>query len=149
MRGIFQYEVYVFDAGRWSLHSRYPGAQRLDAMNDAVTTEQITGHPAKVVRDTYYPEDNRNEEITAYLGPKAKRMQALDSRAEGVDARRRPGARRRAGANRGDASLAATPARPEIHAPAFDRTLDRGNRLGADCRDRHHGGDVPGHRQTA
>ena len=79
MRGIVQYEVYVFDAGRWSLHSRYPGAQRLDAMKDAVTTEEITGHPAKVVRDTYYPEDNRNEEITAYLSPKAKRMQALNS----------------------------------------------------------------------
>lgn len=102
IRGIVQYEVYVFDAGRWSLHARYPGAQRLDAMNDATTTEEITGHPAKVVRDTYFPDDNRNEEITAYLAPKAKRMQALTSNrgrqalARGAGAVRAPGLMRTA-----------------------------------------------------
>jgi hypothetical protein len=72
MRGIVQYEVYVYEAGRWSLHARYPGVQRADAVKDADTTEFTTGHATKVVRDTYFPDSNENEEVTTYLSPKAK-----------------------------------------------------------------------------
>jgi hypothetical protein len=79
MRGIVQYEVYALDQGRWSLHARYPGAQRTEAIMDASATESLTGRATKVVRDTYWAETNENEEITTYLSPKARTLQALAS----------------------------------------------------------------------
>jgi adenylate cyclase len=79
MRGIVQYEVYVLDEGRWTLCARYPGAQREDAVNDASSTEAATGRPTKVVRDTYYPETNQNEEITTYISPKGRALQKVMS----------------------------------------------------------------------
>ena len=79
MRGIVQYEVYVFESGRWSLHARYPGMQRADALSDADATEYSTGRATKVVRDTYFPDINENEEVTTYLSPKAKQMRSIIS----------------------------------------------------------------------
>lgn len=76
IRSIVQYEVYVLEEGRWSLHARYPGAERDDAITDARRTEVSTGFPTKVVRDTYYPEENRSEEIDAYVSPNVKKSLA-------------------------------------------------------------------------
>jgi hypothetical protein len=111
MRGIVQYEVYVLEGGRWSLHARYPGAQRADAVNDATATESFTGRPTKVVRDTYFPDLNQNEEVTTYLSPRAKMMKALAD-ATSRRLRKAPEARPR--------SAAASPnpaARPRASAP--------------------------------
>src|SRR5436309_967980 len=97
MRAVVQYEVYVLTQGRWSLHARYTGMQRADAIMDASATESQTGHATKVMRDTYWPDVNENEEITTYLSPKARALQALTSR-------RRPGAPMVVQAGRGAAS---------------------------------------------
>jgi adenylate cyclase len=59
------------------LSSRYPGAQREDAIKEAGHLEFVTGRPTKVVKDTYYPDSNRNEEFTAYLSPKGRALQAV------------------------------------------------------------------------
>ncbi len=80
MRGIVQYVVYVLTQGQWYLHARYRGAQRVDAINDASSTESDTGRATKVVRDTYWPDVNENEEVTTYLSPKARALQAMNSR---------------------------------------------------------------------
>ncbi|TAK99612.1 MAG: hypothetical protein EPO08_15855 [Rhodospirillaceae bacterium] len=80
MRGIVQYEVFVLDEGRWTLCARFPGAQREDAVKEASSTESTTGRPTKVVRDTYFPDTNRNEEITTYISPKGRALQAMVSR---------------------------------------------------------------------
>ena len=72
MLSITQFEVYVLQNGRWTLHARYPGEDRQEAVRDAHTTEATTGFPAKVVRETYFPDVNDSERITVYASPKAK-----------------------------------------------------------------------------
>jgi adenylate cyclase len=72
MLAITQFEVLVLQKGRWLLHARYPGEERQEAVSDAQATENATGFPAKVIRETYFPESNESERITAYLSPRAK-----------------------------------------------------------------------------
>ena len=75
MLAITQFEVYAFAKGRWTLHARYPSEERQQAILDARTTESATGFPTKVLRETYFPEINNSETITAYISPKAKAAQ--------------------------------------------------------------------------
>jgi len=72
MLAITQFEVYALQKGRWTLHARYPGEERKEAVLDARTTEAATGFPTKVIRETYFPETNDSERITTYISPKAK-----------------------------------------------------------------------------
>jgi adenylate cyclase len=72
MLAITQFEVYVLQQGRWTIHARYPGEERQEAVLDARTTEHATGFPTKVIRETYFPDVNDSERITAYISPKAK-----------------------------------------------------------------------------
>src|SRR5688572_23403962 len=94
MLSIIQYEVYAFVDGRWSLHARYPSAERREALMDARATEATTNNPTKVVRDAYFPETNSSEENTIYLSPRMKNKQAAAAarnaaRGKGRVARRR------------------------------------------------------------
>ena len=75
MLAITQFEVYVLQKGRWTLHARYPSEDRKEAILDARTTEASTGFPAKVIRETYFPDVNDSERITAYISPKAKEQE--------------------------------------------------------------------------
>jgi len=72
MLAITQFEVYALQKGRWTLHARYPGEERKEAVLDARTTEAATGFPTKVIRETYFPETNDSERITTYISSKAK-----------------------------------------------------------------------------
>ncbi len=72
MLRVVQYEVYVLDRGRWFFQSRYPGAERDEAILDARNTEVRTGYPTKVVKDTYHRDQNYSEETTTYTSPNAK-----------------------------------------------------------------------------
>ena len=74
MLAITQYEVYVMQKGRWTIHARYPGEERNQAVQDAQSTEASTGFPTKVIRETYFPEGNESERITTYVSPKAKEL---------------------------------------------------------------------------
>lgn len=74
MLAITQFEVYVHDQGRWTLHARYGSDQRQAAVTDARTTEYSTGLPTKVVCETYFPEINESELVTAYISPKAREL---------------------------------------------------------------------------
>ncbi|MCA0200713.1 MAG: hypothetical protein LCH56_07700 [Proteobacteria bacterium] len=74
MLAITQFEVYVLDKGRWTIHARYGSDQRRAAIMDARTTEITTGLPTKVVAETYFPESNESELVTAYIGPKAREL---------------------------------------------------------------------------
>lgn len=76
MLSIVQFEVYALQHGRWTLHARYPSEERQEAILDARTTELATGFPTKVIRETYFPEINDTELITAYISPKAKEFQS-------------------------------------------------------------------------
>ncbi|MGE3475126.1 MAG: hypothetical protein AB7H70_04900 [Rhodospirillaceae bacterium] len=74
MLAITQFEVYVLDNGRWTIHARYASDQRKAAVMDARTTEFTTGLPTKVVAETYFPEINESELVTAYISPKAREL---------------------------------------------------------------------------
>ncbi len=72
MLAITQFEVLALQRGRWILHARYTGEERNEAVSDAQATENSTGFPTKVVRETYFPEINESERITTYVSPRAK-----------------------------------------------------------------------------
>ncbi len=73
MLGVTQFEVYALAKGRWTLHARYAGQDRNQAMWDARATEASTGFPTKIVRETFFPELNDSERITTYISPNAKK----------------------------------------------------------------------------
>jgi hypothetical protein len=73
MLAVTQLEVYVLERGRWTLHARYPGEDRKEALWDAQSTEASTGFPAKIVRETFFPELNDSERITTYISPNVKK----------------------------------------------------------------------------
>lgn len=83
MLRIVQYEVYFLDDARWYFHARYPGAEREEALSDAYRTENRTGYPTKVIKDTYHRDLNYSEETTAYISPNAKRITAKSTRKKG------------------------------------------------------------------
>jgi class 3 adenylate cyclase len=63
------YEVYTQDGGpRWNLHARYERNERDAALADAKNVEKTLQIPAKVVREVYYPGNNRSEESLVYAG---------------------------------------------------------------------------------
>ncbi len=86
IQAITQFEVYVLEHGRWTLHARYPGAERDDALLDARRTEHNTGLPTKVTRETYYPDENHSEEVTVYVSRHAKKQlkRGKDAKRAGV-----------------------------------------------------------------
>ena len=63
---IVHFEVYVYGPSGWTLHARYTGAERDQAIEDAKMVEFQLTRPVKVVRDTYYTESNYGEESTVY-----------------------------------------------------------------------------------
>lgn len=74
MLSITQFEVYVLDNGRWTIHARYGSEERKAAVMDARNTEFTTGLPTKVVAETYFPEIDEAELVTAYISPKAREL---------------------------------------------------------------------------
>ncbi|MGE4061790.1 MAG: hypothetical protein AB7E79_00330 [Rhodospirillaceae bacterium] len=74
MLSVTQFEVYVFDHGRWTIHARYGSDQRKAAVMDARTTEFSTALPTKVVAETYFPEIDESELVTVYVSPKAREL---------------------------------------------------------------------------
>lgn len=106
MLSITQFEVYVLDQGRWTIHARYGSDQRKAAVMDARTTEFTTGLPTKVVAETYFPEIDEAELVTAYISPKAREMrEAAKTKRAGRNAMARvaamPQGMRRGRANNG------------------------------------------------
>lgn len=73
---IVQFEVHSYQDGRWTLQSRFPSDERQRAISDAVYIEQSTRRPCKVVKETYYPHENRHDTVTVYVSPKAKEVMA-------------------------------------------------------------------------
>ena len=66
------FEVYYFQNGRWAVHASFDGSERELAIEEAKSVETKLGFPAKVVRETYFPETNTTEEVTTYSGQKGK-----------------------------------------------------------------------------
>jgi adenylate cyclase len=69
MTTIVHFEVYVYDNARgWLLQARYPGDERLEAVEEAKMLEFSLTRPVRVVRETYYPGSNASDESITYVG---------------------------------------------------------------------------------
>jgi class 3 adenylate cyclase len=75
---IVHYEVYVLEGRGWMLHARFPRTERETAINEAKELEHTLGIHVRVLRETYYTDDNAFEEAEIYTtgggkgGDKAK-----------------------------------------------------------------------------
>lgn len=76
---IDQFEVYYFQNGRWHVHARYEAAEREIAVEEAKSVETNLGYPARVIRETFFPESNTTEEVVTYQGQRAKQIADADS----------------------------------------------------------------------
>ncbi len=76
---IEHYEIYYFQNGRWHVHARYEADEREVAIEEAVSVESKLGYPARVIRETFYPDTNTTEESVTYQGNKAKNIADADN----------------------------------------------------------------------
>lgn len=73
------FEVYYFQNGRWHVHARFEAEERDVAIEEAKSVETNLGYPARVIRETFYPETNTTEEVVTYQGIRAKKISDSDS----------------------------------------------------------------------
>lgn len=64
---IVHYEVYVLEGRGWMLHARFPRTERETAVSEAKELEQSLNVRVKVLRETYYTDDNAFEEAEIYI----------------------------------------------------------------------------------
>lgn len=76
---IEHFEVYYFQNSRWHVHARFEAEEREIAIEEAKSVETNLGYPARVIRETFYPETNTTEEVVTYQGTRAKKISDSDS----------------------------------------------------------------------
>lgn len=77
---IVHYEVYVLEGRGWMLHARFPRTERETAITEAKELERTLNIRVKVLRETYYTDDNAFEESEVYVsGMKAGDKQKAPS----------------------------------------------------------------------
>lgn len=64
---IVHYEVYVLEGRGWMLHARFPRTERETAIAEAKELEQTLKIKVKVLRETYYSDNNAFEEADVYV----------------------------------------------------------------------------------
>ncbi len=81
---IVHYEVYVLEGRGWALHARFPREERDAALAEAKDVEKNLNLRVRVLRETYYTDNNDFEEAEVYISgtkvgekPPAPRPQAV------------------------------------------------------------------------
>ncbi|KAF0223712.1 MAG: hypothetical protein FD176_1738 [Rhodospirillaceae bacterium] len=64
---IVHYEVYVLEGRGWMLHARFPRMEREGALAEAKELENTLKIKVRVVRETYYTDNNAFEEAEIYI----------------------------------------------------------------------------------
>lgn len=64
---IVHYEVYVLEGRGWMLHARYPRMERESALSEAKELEHTLKLQVRVVRETYYTDNNAFDEAEIYV----------------------------------------------------------------------------------
>ncbi len=70
---IVHYEVYVLEGRGWMLHARFPRTERETAILEAKELENTLSIRVRVLRETYYTDDNSFEEAEVYCTQGAPR----------------------------------------------------------------------------
>ncbi len=131
---IVNYEVYVLEQSRgWMLHARFPRQEREAAISEAKELEQTLNIRVKVVRETYYTDDNLFEEAEVYITGGKPAGGADRSRVAPTPPPPRPSPPRpspprpsssrpapRAGASRGSAPRTSSPPAERLPPPDLD-----------------------------
>jgi adenylate cyclase len=68
------FEIYYYQSGRWSVHATFEGNEREAAMAEAQKVEKSLGLPVRLVRETFYPEENKSDVVVSWQSAKAKQM---------------------------------------------------------------------------
>lgn len=113
---IVHYEVYVLEGRGWMLHARFPRPERETAIAEAKELEQSLGVRVRVLRETYYTDDNSFEEAEVYTTtgtPQQRPAQAPPRPASGAPTPRPSGG----GGGKSATAPAPRPAAPK-HYPA-------------------------------
>lgn len=76
---IEHFEVYYYQNGRWHVHARFEAEEREIAIEETKSVETNLGYPARVIRETFYPESNTTEEVVTYQGNRAKKISDSDT----------------------------------------------------------------------
>lgn len=63
------YELYTLEHAGWTLHARFTSAEVDDALAEAKTIETTLQRATKLVRETYYPDDNHTDEAVVRISP--------------------------------------------------------------------------------
>lgn len=137
---IVNYEVYVLEQSRgWMLHARFPRQERETALEEAKELERTLKVRVKVIRETYYTDDNLFEEAEVYISGGAKpapprtTTRQSGARPSGGQSsspggRKSPGTQARAAASKAKPTKTKSPrkaASAQVSAASFDTsTLD-------------------------
>jgi class 3 adenylate cyclase len=73
---IVHYEVYVLEGRGWMLHARFPRTERETAIAEAKELEHTLKIKVRVIRETYYSDNNAFEEAEVYISPGVRGAQA-------------------------------------------------------------------------
>ncbi len=107
------YEVYYYQSGRWSLHATFEGDAREEAVAEGMNVEAKLGYPARVVKETFFPETNTSEEIVAWQGAKGKTINDSDNMFGQKQAPLKAAAKKKPPAPPAPRAQAAAPAAPK------------------------------------
>lgn len=115
---IVHYEVYVLEGRGWMLHARFPRMEREGALAEAKELETSLKLQVRVVRETYYTDNNAFEEAEIYVtGGKIDRsaLQSKGNAGGGKSSWGAPGAA--GGASAGSSAGRGAAAKPSRAAP--------------------------------
>jgi len=120
---IVHYEVYVLEGRGWMLHARFPRMEREGALAEAKELETSLKLQVRVVRETYYTDNNAFEEAEIYVtGGKIERAaaQAKGNSGGGKSSWGAPGG---GAGGRAAPAAAAKPGRPKPAKPFSATTM--------------------------
>ncbi|MGE5477087.1 MAG: adenylate/guanylate cyclase domain-containing protein [Bacteroidales bacterium] len=126
---IVHYEVYVLEGRGWMLHARFPRPERETAIAEAKELEQSLGVKVRVLRETYYTDDNTFEESEVYASSGTPAKAAMPARqppaAPPRQAAAQPSARPAAAGKPGSAPHTAAKPKPKLPPPPPPRRRTR------------------------
>jgi len=64
---VVTFELFTLERSGWTLHSRFPSDEEDEALAEARSLERTLDRATKLVRETYYPDDNQYKEAVVRI----------------------------------------------------------------------------------
>lgn len=121
---IVHYEVYVLEGRGWMLHARFPRTERDTAINEAKELEHTLSVRVRVLRETYYTEDNSFDEAEVYSSTGAPRDMGRANAARPAPARPAAAGQRAAARGKNPQRRAVAPPPAAVRPPRSKREIE-------------------------